>query len=226
MLKPNKDGIAFTKEISRASRQTTEQPSTAGMSHKGNQSQSYTKKGNAKSKAPIGNNIHGLMDIDQYEFKSASASRLFSEGASDRQGEGRSVKVAKTRTPVPKPISMPSSASGKDMSKTVSLEDYHFTSLPGTEAPLIPLTAYHLNNVGVGLSATSDGRGTTLPAYQRGGTSFETMLLQTHTMAEAHKGHKMYSRRRPASGSALGLISGRRREIMEKKEKALAEFGK
>ena len=155
MLKPNKDGIAFTKEISRASRQTTEQPSTAGMSHKGNQSQSYTKKGNAKSKAPIGNNIHGLMDIDQYEFKSASASRLFSEGASDRQGEGRSVKVAKTRTPVPKPISMPSSASGKDMSKTVSLEDYHFTSLPGTEAPLIPLTAYHLNNVGVGLSATS-----------------------------------------------------------------------
>ena len=101
------------------------------------------------------------------------------------------MKVAKTRTPVPKPISMPSSASGKDMSKTVSL-GLSFHDLPGTEAPLIPLTAYHLNNVGVGLSATSDGRDHAARLSKRR-HQFETMLLQTHTMAEAHKeGQKMY----------------------------------
>ena len=132
------------------------------------------------------------------------------------------------------PLSMPA-AYGKQASKMTStspaaMEDYRFTGLPGTDAPLIPLVAYHQGNIdlGVGMNSTTDGmNGIILPTYEGGGTSFEAMLLQTHAMAEAHKeGHRRYSRRRPASGSALalGAISGRRREIMESKEKKAAEF--
>ena len=222
-------GIAFPKNAQRTSSKATGRPATtdAGSRPSRLRSTSNANEGYGESKSSSTGNLHSLVDIDQYEFKSSRASQLFGRGTKGTRQP--IVKAATTRTPVPMPISM-SSAYGEQASKVpsnkpVSMEDYRFTSLPGTDAPLIPLTAYHVDTVGTGVNASLDGIDAMLPTYQGGGTSFEAMLLQTHTMAEAHKaGHKRYSKRRPASGSALGFISGRRREIMESKQKAAAEF--
>ena len=222
-------GIAFPKNVQRTSSKATERPATTGMGSRPSRlrSTSNANEGYGESKSSSTGNLHSLVDIDQYEFKSSRASQLFGRGTKGTRQP--IVKAATTRTPVPMPISMPSAygeqASKVPSNKPVSMEDYRFTSLPGTDAPLIPLTAYHVDTVGTGVNASLDGVDAMLPTYQGGGTSFEAMLLQTHTMAEAHKaGHKRYSKRRPASGSALGFISGRRREIMESKQKAAAEF--
>ena len=228
------EGIAFAKEGRAGSTSRPSTTGTNGRSRRGH-NQPPANDGFGESKASSSGALHTLVDIDRYEFKSSKASQLFgstddSGGGSGGEGRPRSSNAATTRRPVPMPLSMPA-AYGEQASKMAStspaaMEDYMFTGLPGTDAPLIPLVAYHQGNLGVGMSSTTDGmNGIILPTYEGGGTSFEAMLLQTHTMAEAHKeGHRKYSRRRPASGSALGAISGRRREIMESKEKEAAKF--
>jgi hypothetical protein len=157
-----------------------------------------------------------LVDIAQYQFQSVTASRLTSELGVRPKSANTAVRASSARQPESLPPEH-EAASSKDDAPAV--DDYMFTSLPGGDAPLIPLSSLHRHS----LQRASDNI-TTLPTYSSGGTSFEAMIRNTHTAAEAYKtGAKLYGKRRPTSGPAAGRMSGRRREIHEEKERKRRE---
>ena len=159
-----------------------------------------------------------LVDIDQYQFSSAAASRLSS---APRASRPKSAAASTGKTTGRVPTSLPSAHPAADPGASPSLDEYQFSSLPGGDAPLIPLSSLHRSTM---QKAASASELTMLPTYSPGGTSFEAMILDTHNAAEAYKkAQRLYSKRRPASGPAAGRMSGRRREIHEEKERRKKE---